>query len=152
MYFYFMDSPLGSIRLTSDGEAITGLHFVENDGETAAENIPVFECCVKELNEYFIGARKIFTVKTKNAGTEFMEKCWRQLLSIPYGTTRSYRDIAGWVGNPNAARAVGGANNKNNISIIYPCHRVVGKNGDLTGYGGGLWRKEWLLKHEAAHL
>jgi len=148
MYFYFIDSPIGTIRLTSDGDAVTGLHFEDEAGEAVAKNIPVLLQCEKELNEYFAGTRKNFTVKTKNAGTVFMERCWRQLLSIPYGSTCSYADIAYWIGNPKGVRAVGGANNKNNISIIYPCHRVVGKDGSLTGYGGGLWRKEWLLKHE----
>ena len=150
-YHYFIDSPVGTIRLTSDGEAITGLHFIDGTDNGGAPDIPVVAQCRSELDEYFAGTRKIFTVKTKNAGTPFMERCWRQLLAIPYGATRSYKDIADWIGNPNAVRAVGGANHRNNISIIYPCHRVVGKNGELTGYGGGLWRKEWLIRHEAEY-
>jgi len=151
MFYYFLDSPVGTIRLTSDGDAITGLHFIDRGPEEVSPDVPAFALCAAELEEYFKGARKVFTVKTKNAGTPFMERCWRQLLAIPYGQTRSYADVAEWVGNPKAVRAVGGANNKNNISIIYPCHRVVGKDGSLTGYGGGLWRKEWLLRHEAAY-
>ena len=146
--FYYTDSPIGTIRLTTDGTHITGLHFEDRDGGPEPEAVPVIEQCKKELEEYFSGSRKKFGVKTKNAGTGFMERCWKQLLTIPYGETVSYADVAGWIGNPKAVRAVGSANNKNNISIIYPCHRVVGKNGSLTGYGGGLWRKEWLLKHE----
>ena len=149
MFVYFTDSPVGIIRLLSDGENITGLHFLDGENEPGAGRVPdVIERCAEELREYFCGKRKNFGVKTKNAGTPFMERCWRQLLAIPYGQTASYGDVARWIGEPGAARAVGGANNKNNISIIYPCHRVIGANGSLTGYGGGLWRKEWLIRHE----
>jgi len=149
MYNYTVKSPVGTILLKSDGDAITGLYFTD-DGYKPPEDaaLEIFIRCESELTEYFAGTRHTFSVKTKNAGTDFMERCWRRLLAIPYGETRSYKDIAEEIGNPKAVRAVGGANNKNNISIIYPCHRVIGKDGGLTGYGGGLWRKEWLLNHE----
>ena len=154
MFDFYTESPIGIIRLTSDGDAITGLYFTDGGrGVPEAGEAPgIILRCAEELKEYFDGTRKVFTVKTKNTGTPFMESCWRQLLAIPYGKTCSYSEIARWVGNPKAVRAVGGANNKNGISIIYPCHRVIGKNGDLTGYGGGMWRKEWLLAHEKKHF
>ena len=149
MFVYFTDSPVGIIRLLSDGENITGLHFLDGENEPGAGRVPdVIERCAEELREYFCGKRKNFGVKTKNAGAAFSERCWRELLNIPYGETRTYSYIAEKIGNPKAVRAVGSANSRNNISIIYPCHRVIGKNGRLTGYAGGLWRKEWLLNHE----
>ena len=149
----FVPSPVGIIRLSCDvsGNFITGLHFADETDDTDFPNNGVFPAllqCKKELEEYFGGKRKIFTVKTKNAGAAFSERCWRELLNIPYGETRTYSYIAEKIGNPKAVRAVGSANSRNNISIIYPCHRVIGKNGRLTGYAGGQWRKEWLLNHE----
>ena len=153
----FYNSPIGTIRLASDGEAITGLHFMEPENGTDINSsdsgpMPIFAQCIKELDEYFGGTRKEFTVKTKNTGTDFMERCWRYLLTIPYGSTCTYAEEAAGINNPKAVRAVGSANGKNNISIIYPCHRVIGKGGKLTGYSGGIWRKEWLLEHEKGHM
>jgi len=104
----------------------------------------------QELREYFNGERKSFDVKLDTKGTEFQESAWQALMKIPYGETRSYQDQAIAIGNPAAIRAVAGANNRNKISIVIPCHRVIGKNGSMTGYGGELWRKEFLLKLENA--
>lgn len=104
----------------------------------------------KELTEYFNGERKTFDVALDFRGTEFQEKAWDALLKIPYGETRSYKDQAIAIKQPTAVRAVAGANNRNKISIIVPCHRVIGKNGSMTGYGGEVWRKEFLLKLEKA--
>lgn len=109
------------------------------------------EKCIKELQEYFAGKRKTFDVKLDiSQGTEFQQEAWKALLAIPYGETRSYQDQAIAMKNSKAVRAVGGANHNNPISIIIPCHRVIGKNGKLTGYGGGLFRKEYLLDLEKA--
>lgn len=104
----------------------------------------------EELNEYFNGERKDFDVVLDLRGTEFQEKAWKALLDIPYGETRSYKQQAIAINNPAAVRAVAGANNRNKISIVVPCHRVIGSNGSMTGYGGELWRKEFLLKLENA--
>ena len=155
---YYYNSPIGVLKLISDGEAIIGLYFMDDDisyinkelnDELNEELVlPVLKQCKNELDEYFNGTRKDFSVKVKTQGTAFMELCWNYLITIPYGTTATYGDVARGIENPKAVRAVGGANNKNKISIIYPCHRVIGSDGKLTGYGGGLWRKEWLLQHE----
>lgn len=102
----------------------------------------------RQLKEYFDGNRTTFELELQIKGTPFQEKVWRQLLWIPYGTTRSYRQIAEALEKPGSVRAVGHANGLNRLAIIVPCHRVIGADGDLTGYGGGLWRKRWLLEHE----
>ena len=108
--------------------------------------------CINQLDEYFSGERKIFHIDVILKGTEFQRKVWNTLKEIPYGVTVSYAMIAGKIGNKKAVRAVGNANNKNPVSIIIPCHRVIGSDGSLTGYGGGLWRKKWLLEHEGAYM
>jgi methylated-DNA-[protein]-cysteine S-methyltransferase len=104
------------------------------------------------LEEYFKGTRREFDLKLRIEGTDFQRRVWDSLCGIPYGCTASYGEIAAIIGNPKASRAVGNANNRNRIPIIIPCHRVVGCNGKLTGYAGGLWRKEWLLSHEKKFL
>jgi methylated-DNA-[protein]-cysteine S-methyltransferase len=104
--------------------------------------------CLTQLDEYFRGRRRTFSVKLDLGGTAFQNTVWRALRAVRFGKTASYKDIAKAVGNPAATRAVGGANHSNPVSIIVPCHRVIGSDGRLTGYGGGLWRKEWLLCHE----
>jgi methylated-DNA-[protein]-cysteine S-methyltransferase len=104
--------------------------------------------CKGELEEYFAGKRKDFNVKLDLQGSDFELRVWDQLLKLRYGNTCSYKHIAQQLKNPEASQAVGLANGKNPVSIIVPCHRVIGKNGKLTGYGGGLWRKQWLLEHE----
>ena len=104
--------------------------------------------CFTQLDEYFRGKRKVFSIPFQLHGTAFQKKVWHALLDIPYGLTKSYGDIAGKIGHKNAFRAVGNANNKNRIAIMIPCHRVIGMNGRLTGYAAGIWRKKWLLEHE----
>ena len=111
---------------------------------------PFFEQLTTELNEYFAGKRQRFDVPLDFNGTDFQEQSWDALLNIPYGETRSYQDQAIAIKKPKAVRAVAGANHRNKISILIPCHRVIGKNGSLTGYGGEVWRKEFLLNLEAA--
>ncbi len=111
---------------------------------------PYFDQLKTELEEYFTGSRKTFDIPLDFAGTDFQEQSWNALLKIPYGETRSYQDQANTINNPKAVRAVAGANHRNKISILIPCHRVIGKNGSLTGYGGEVWRKEFLLKLENA--
>lgn len=147
VYKAYYSSPIGTIEIKGTLGGIISLYFVEQN--IVSSNIP--DClkeCIQQLDEYFRGVRKEFTVKLIIEGTEFRKKVWYKLLDIPYGETYSYMDIANAIGNKKAVRAVGGANHNNKISIIIPCHRVIGASGSLTGYGGGLWRKEWLLNHE----
>ncbi len=117
--------------------------------ETVPSSNPHFDELDKQLKEYFNGQRKSFDLPLVTPGTQFQQNVWEQLQTIPYGKTRSYAEQAVAIGNPKAVRAVARANGDNRISIIIPCHRVIGSNGALTGYGGGLWRKKWLLEHEA---
>lgn len=141
------ESPIGLICIECRHNKIIRLDFsLEN--ETDNPDLPVLMKCKKELDEYFSGKRKSFDIETEHEGTEFRKKVWNELYKIPYGETISYKQLAERIGNPKGVRAVGGANHHNSIVIICPCHRVIGSRGDLVGYGGGLWRKEWLLKHE----
>lgn len=145
-------SEIGLIEMTGMEDGILSVSFVDKADESYSMEVP--EClkeCYKQMDEYFKGQRKEFSVNLLLKGTDFQNAVWSSLKEIPYGKTVSYRDIAESVGNEKAVRAVGGANNKNKIAIIIPCHRVIGSNGSLTGYAGELWRKEWLLKHEAKH-
>jgi len=148
-YASYLKSPIGQIKITADDNAVNSVLFVFDDTEMKPENSnDVIEKCKQQLREYFAGERKEFDVEIHQKGTEFQQKVWAELIKIPYGKTVSYNDIARKVGGRNMMRAVGAANGKNQISIIVPCHRVIGSNGKLTGYAGGMWRKEWLLKHE----
>ena len=144
----YYDSPIGLIEIAGTAEGILSVKFVAESVRQEPETYPWVKDCVAQLDEYFRGTRRVFSVNAMLQGTEFQTHVWRQLMTIPFGETVSYRDIAMAIGKPNACRAVGSANGKNNISIIIPCHRVIGTDGKLTGYGGGLWRKEWLLQHE----
>ncbi|MDM5188272.1 methylated-DNA--[protein]-cysteine S-methyltransferase [Bacillus sp. DX4.1] len=146
MYQAYYDSELGCIEITANDEGITSVIFVEERKEENKN--PIVEQCITELDEYFQQKRTEFTVPLQAVGTSFQKNVWDALYTIPYGKSASYLDIAEQVGNIKAVRAIGGANSRNPISIIVPCHRVIGKSGKLVGYAGGLWRKEWLLKHE----
>jgi len=146
---YIYNSPIGPLIIEENENAITGLYFHAGN-EPSAQEPPegILLQCVKELEEYFHKERREFTVPVRLSGTEFRKKVWKELSNIPYGKTISYKALAEAIGNPAAVRAVGGANHHNPVSIIVPCHRVIGASGSLTGYGGGLWRKEWLIEHE----
>jgi len=144
----YCESPIGVIEIKGTEEAVTSTFFVEKVG-VLSETIPeVLLRCQKELAEYFAGMRNEFEVPLAPAGTEFQKQVWTELLKIGYGNTTSYMAIAKKMNNPGAVRAVGLANGKNPIGIIIPCHRVIGGDGSLIGYAGGLWRKKWLLEHE----
>jgi len=143
-------SPIGALWLCSDGESLTGLHFTHQEGESGT-HLPIHVEAAAQLREYFAGERKVFTLPLKPVGTPFQLAVWHALTKIPYGETRSYGAIAAAVGNPKASRAVGMANNRNPISIIVPCHRVIGSTGKLVGYGGGLDKKIVLLELERKH-
>ncbi|PFK33563.1 cysteine methyltransferase [Bacillus cereus] len=146
MYRAYYESEIGLLEITANDEGITSVIFVEERKEENTSRI--VDQCLAELDEYFHQKRTEFTVPLSAAGTLFQKSVWDALYTIPYGVSASYLDIAGKVGNTKAVRAIGGANSRNPISIIVPCHRVIGKSGKLVGYAGGLWRKEWLLKHE----
>ncbi len=141
--FEFMDVKDRLARQTNHLEKIYSSKLEEGES-------PFFTQLETELEEYFAGSRKTFDIPLDFKGTDFQEQSWNALLKIPYGETRSYQDQAIAINKPKAVRAVAGANHRNKISILIPCHRVIGKNGSLTGYGGELWRKEFLLKLENA--
>ncbi len=141
-------SPIGVVKVTGAEHAICSALFTE-DEVTETEHVPdVLKECVQQLDEYFNGQRRDFDLSLAQAGTMFQQQVWQQLKSIPYGKTRSYLDVAKAVSGEKAIRAVGAANGRNPLCILVPCHRVIGSDGSLTGYAGGLWRKEWLLRHE----
>ena len=141
-----VDTPLGRMYISSDGENITGLRFGSCESETPDA---VLMKAKAELQEYFAGQRKSFDLPLKPEGTTFQQSVWHALCEIPYGKTATYGQIAERIGNKKACRAVGMANNRNPIAIIIPCHRVIGAGGKLTGYAGGLDKKEFLLELEA---
>lgn len=144
----YLQTPLGSILISGTNTFITSVEFVSDEDEPG-ETVPdILLQCKRELEEYFAGKRKEFEVKIKPEGTIFQKKVWSELKKINYGDTTSYGVIAKKLKNPDAVRAVGLANGKNPIAIILPCHRVISEDGKLTGYAGGLWRKQWLLEHE----
>jgi len=148
----YYKSPLGMICIEEEDHFIVGLYFVENmdeglDAKEIAENI-ILEKAGQQLEEYFSGKRKEFTLPVRLEGTDFQVKVWQALRTIPYGETRSYGDIAKQIGNPKAARAIGNANNKNHILLLVPCHRVIGADGSLVGFGAGLAVKRYLLDLE----
>ena len=147
-----IDSPLGPLRLFAADGAIRGI-FLPSQSPTliagAGPPDPVLKLAALQLREYFVGDRRVFTVPLCAAGTEFQHKVWRALLEIPHGETRSYAALAHAIARPAASRAVGHANSRNPISILVPCHRVIGSDGALTGYAGGAAAKQWLLSHEA---
>ena len=152
--YTMMDSPIGELTLIGDGAALTGLYMERRqalDAGWVRDDAALAEAR-RQMEAYFAGELTTFEVPLAPRGTAFQEKVWQALRTIPYGTTASYRDIAIQVGNPTAVRAVGAANGRNPISIIVPCHRVIGANGSLTGYGGGMERKRWLLDLEARVL
>lgn len=154
-YYQLHDSPTGELLLVSDGEALTDLHmtagkYVPMIGKdwVRDERLPVLTQTQRELDAYFQGKLRVFTMPLAPKGTDFQKRVWIALTKIPYGETRSYGQQAHSIGQPAAVRAVGAANGKNPIGIIVPCHRVIGANGTLTGYAGGLHNKEFLLKLE----
>ena len=152
-YAHTVDSPLGQLLLLSDGSALTGLYMSSPKGTPTIDPAWVrddqpFGEVVDQLRRYFAGTLQEFDVALAARGTPFQTQVWKALREIPYGQTCSYRDIAERIGSPKAVRAVGLANGRNPISIIVPCHRVVGANGSLTGYGGGLDNKRLLLDLE----
>ncbi len=155
--FTYFESPIGRLLLTSDGTALTGLYMEPSrkaqciDGWIEDVTVAPLSAAVRQLTEYFDGTRREFDLPLRLQGTVFQQRVWRQLTEIPYGQTWSYGQLARRIDKPSASRAVGLANGRNPISILVPCHRVIGADGSLTGYGGGIERKRWLLVHEGLH-
>ena len=155
--FCHFQSPIGRLLLTSDGTALTGLYMEPSrkaqctDGWMEDVTVAPLSATVRQLTEYFDGTRREFDLPLRLQGTVFQQRVWRQLTEIPYGQTWSYGQLATRIDKPSASRAVGLANGRNPISILVPCHRVIGADGSLTGYGGGIERKRWLLVHEGLH-
>lgn len=158
----YFQSPIGITEIVGDENGIQSIRILEEkdlsnmekvwieDAFSNPNHIPsYFNKCIVQLNEYFEGERTQFDLKLNPKGTSFQKKVWRELLKIPYGKTRTYLDQAKRIGDANAIRAVASANGKNPLWIVVPCHRIIGSDGSLTGYAGGLWRKQWLLNHES---
>jgi len=147
-------SPIGDLLLTGDGRALTGLYMSPHKGRPEVSEAPrshaFFDDVIAQLDAYFAGERRSFDVPLQPAGTAFQLRVWAELTHIPYGETISYGELAARVGSPNGFRAVGQANGRNPISVIVPCHRVIGGDGSLAGYGGGADRKRFLLDLEGA--
>lgn len=144
----FIESPLGITKIVGDENGISEISVLSEGKKTA--KIPAnLKECVSQLQEYFDGQRTDFSFKMNPQGTDFQQKVWQELLNIPFGKTMSYLDLSKKLGDVKAIRAVASANGRNPLWIAVPCHRVIGTDGSLTGYAGGLWRKKWLLEHES---
>ncbi|MFD0761763.1 methylated-DNA--[protein]-cysteine S-methyltransferase [Lutibacter aestuarii] len=144
----YYKTPIGTAKIIGDEDGIIAVTVLDNEIETS-KNIPnCLKECIQQLDEYFKGTRTTFNLKLNPQGTSFQKKVWKELLNVPFGKTRTYLEQTKKIGDPKAIRAVASANGKNPIWIVIPCHRIIGTNGSLTGYAGGLWRKKWLLEHE----
>lgn len=147
MQTVFINTPLGTAKIKGDELGVSVISILQ-EGEIS-KTIPLeLKDAVKQLQEYFEGKRTTFNFPINPKGTDFQQKVWKALLEIPYGKTTSYMDLSKKLGDVKAIRAVASANGKNPLWIVVPCHRVIGSDGSLTGYAGGLWRKKWLLEHE----
>ena len=156
MFTDYLDTPLGLFEFMATEEGIFQAIFcgdkVYDDQQGASKVNNITALCKQQLIEYFAGQRQAFTVPLDPQGTEFQQSVWSCLAKIPFGSVKSYGDIAKDLNKPKASQAVGGANGRNPITLIVPCHRVIGGNGSLTGYAGGIERKLWLLNHEGANV
>jgi len=149
IYFSSFESPIGLVEVRANGKGLLSVFFMDKPS-LPKKHKPnaVTALCEQELREYFEGLRKTFTVPLSPEGSGFQQMVWQELLKLPHGKTASYLDISLRLGDPKLTRAVGSANGKNPIAVIVPCHRVIGSDGSLTGYAGGMHRKKWLLRHE----
>ncbi len=153
MNYQYLDSPLGRLRLVSDGKHLVSIEFDGGHTCTATDcelSDQLLQDCASQLQEYFAGTRHSFDLPLAPGGTQFQQSVWQQLTQIPHGQTCSYKDIATGIGKPKAVRAVGAANGRNPIPIVVPCHRVIGSDGSLTGFAGGIGMKKQLLELEGA--
>ena len=151
LHYTYYESPIGLLKIGGTEQFIGELTFVDNQDQLTY-GVPgiteIMHECTEQLIEYFHGSRQKFDVPVNQEGTEFQMRVWRELMEIPYGKTISYMDMAKRLGDPKVIRAAAAANGKNPITIIAPCHRVIGSDRSLVGYSGGMWRKKWLLQHE----
>jgi len=147
LYYDYCASEIGTIEVGGTESEILSVEFVEQR-RTEYESHPLVREGVRQIREYLSGQRREFDLPLGLHGTDFQQQVWRQVLAVPYGQAATYQELADAIGNPKAVRAVGAANGKNPLPLIVPCHRIIGHDGHLVGYGGGLWRKEWLLRHE----
>ncbi len=146
----FIETPLGIASITGDEKGVSEISITNNTEEEHTNIIPeALKEAVTQLQDYFEGKRDHFDIKLNPSGTDFQKKVWKELTKIPFGKTVTYLDIAKNLGDPKCIRAAASANGKNPLWIVIPCHRVIGSDGSLTGYAGGLWRKKWLLDHES---
>jgi len=145
----YYKTPLGVARLTEEDGFITSVYLLDEEVEIKPPVTPLLKKAAQQLDEYFAGTRKVFDLPLKQQGSNFQQGVWEQLSKIPYGTTISYLQQSKLLNNPLGIRAIASANGKNHLVIVVPCHRVIGADGSLTGFGCGLWRKKWLLEHEA---
>lgn len=150
----YCNSPIGTVKIVGNENGIQAISLLDEDFSTSLEmtdttiHLQELQNCVTQLDEYFNGQRTEFDLKLNPQGTVFQQKVWKELLNIPFNKTRTYLEQTKAIGDVKAIRAVASANGKNPIAIVIPCHRVIGSDGSLTGYAGGLWRKKWLLAHE----
>ncbi|WP_315975840.1 methylated-DNA--[protein]-cysteine S-methyltransferase [Parapedobacter soli] len=148
----FIQTPLGIAAIKGDGGGIMAVSVMEEGAIKPSGDIPeALTEAAQQLNEYFAGTRQTFQLKLNPSGTDFQQRVWKELLNIPYGKTISYLELSRRLGDVKAIRAVAAANGQNPLWIMVPCHRVIGRDGSLTGYAGGLWRKKWLLEHESPY-
>ena len=144
----YYKTPIGTAKIVGDKNGISAVTVIDDAMETSLEIPEVLQDCVQQLTEYFNGTRTEFNLKLNPQGTDFQKKVWKELLLVPYGKTKTYLEQSKQLGDVKAIRAVASANGKNPIWILIPCHRIIGSDGSLTGYAGGIWRKKWLLEHE----
>jgi methylated-DNA-[protein]-cysteine S-methyltransferase len=150
-YSGYYNSPFGMLRIITSDTVVLGIDFSDLKGASKEDSPVIMKETIRQLDEYFSGKRKNFSLKVELKGTDFQKSIWNAMSKIPYGKTASYKDLAVMAGKPKAARAVGGACHRNPIGIVLPCHRVIGSDGSLTGFGSGLDLKEKLLNHEKKH-
>ena len=144
----YYKTPIGTAKIVGDENGISAVTVIDDVMETSAEIPDILQDCVQQLSEYFNGTRREFHLRLNPQGTDFQKRVWEELLLVPYGKTRTYLEQSKQLGDVKAIRAVASANGKNPIWILIPCHRIIGSDGSLTGYAGGIWRKKWLLEHE----
>jgi methylated-DNA-[protein]-cysteine S-methyltransferase len=148
----YYKSPIGTILIIEDNDLITSIYALDEEHEVLPPETHILQVTVQQLNEYFMGSRKDFDLPIKQKGSAFQQQVWNQLTKIDYGKTISYLQQSKFMDNPLGIRAIASANGKNHLLIVVPCHRVIGSDGSLTGFGCGIWRKKWLLEHEARVL
>jgi methylated-DNA-[protein]-cysteine S-methyltransferase len=148
----YFKTPIGFARITEEDGFITSIYMLDDEFEVHPPDTPLLQKAIHQLEEYFKGERKVFDLPLKQQGSDFQRQVWDQLSKIEYGKTISYLEESKLMNNPLGIRAIASANGKNHLIIVVPCHRVIGSDGSLTGFGAGIWRKKWLLAHEAKVL